>query len=103
MVTTMKKRLPSFEELQKPLPAYSLNNIYYHALRLLLKTAGNLSDGIRIGNTFGYDSGVMLDYVYKNKASGKLGIGALFDRIYLNVSHQMEEEGIFGVVEAVKI
>ncbi|HEX5736125.1 MAG TPA: class I SAM-dependent methyltransferase family protein [Blastocatellia bacterium] len=80
----MTKRLPSFEELQKPLPAYSPKNIYYLVMRSLLKTIGNLSEGIRIGNTFGYDSGVMLDYVYKDKASGKFGIGGLLDRLYLN-------------------
>ena len=78
------KRLPSFEELQKPLPRYSFKNLYYLTIRLLLTTIGNLSDGIRIGNTFGYDSGVMLDYVYKNKASGRLGVGMVLDRIYLN-------------------
>lgn len=61
----MKKPLPSFEELQKPLPAFSPKNIYYTIIRVLMKSIGNLSDGVRIGNTFGYDSGVMLDYVYK--------------------------------------
>jgi SAM-dependent methyltransferase len=49
-----------------------------------LRTAGNLSDGIRIGNTYGYDSGVMLDYVYKNRASGRLLVGKAIDRVYLD-------------------
>jgi 2-polyprenyl-3-methyl-5-hydroxy-6-metoxy-1,4-benzoquinol methylase len=78
------KTPPTFEELQKPLPTFSWKKIYYAFLRLLLNSIGNLSDGIRTGNTYGHDSGVMLDYVYKNKASGRLGIGILIDRAYLN-------------------
>lgn len=78
------KSMPSFEELQRPLPTFSPKNIYYNFLRFLLRTVGNLSDGIRIGNTYGYDSGVMIDYVYKNKPGGRLGIGTLIDWAYLN-------------------
>lgn len=78
------KRIPSFEELQQPLPTFSPKNIYYSFLRFLMRTIGNLSDGIRIGNTYGYDSGVMIDYVYKNKPSGRFGLGRLIDWAYLN-------------------
>ena len=78
------KRMPSFEELQRPLPTFSLKNIYYSFLRFLLRTVGNLSDGIRIGNTYGYDSGVMIDYVYKNKPSGRFLVGTLIDWAYIN-------------------
>ena len=78
------KRMPSFEELQQPLPTFSPKNIYYSFLRLLLRTVGNLSDGIKIGNTYGYDSGVMIDYVYKNKPSGRFIVGTLIDWAYLN-------------------
>jgi SAM-dependent methyltransferase len=74
----------SFNALQQPLPIYSLKNAYYASVRTLLKTVGNLSDGIRLGNRHGFDSGVMLDYVYKNQAGGRLLIGKLMDRIYLN-------------------
>jgi len=74
----------SFETLRQPLPVYSAKNLYYASARLMIKTVGNLSGGIRIGNRFGFDSGVMLDYVYKNQASGKFLIGKLMDRIYLN-------------------
>jgi 2-polyprenyl-3-methyl-5-hydroxy-6-metoxy-1,4-benzoquinol methylase len=76
--------MPSFEDLHQPLPVYTPKSIYYACLRAFLHTIGNLSDGIRIGNMLGYDSGVMLDYVYKNRASGKLGLGKLIDRVYLN-------------------
>ena len=74
----------SFDALQRQLPIYSLKNAYYASVRTLLKTVGNLSDGIRLGNRHGFDSGVMLDYVYKNQAGGRLLIGKLMDRIYLN-------------------
>jgi SAM-dependent methyltransferase len=74
----------SFAALRQPLPIYSLKNAYYTSVRALLKTVGNLSDGIRLGNRHGFDSGVMLDYVYKNQAGGRLLIGKLVDRIYLN-------------------
>src|SRR5262245_65813121 len=74
----------SFDALRQPLPIYSLKNAYYASVRTLLKTVGNLSDGIRLGNRHGFDSGVMLDYVYKNQAGGKLLIGKLMYRIYLN-------------------
>jgi alpha-beta hydrolase superfamily lysophospholipase len=49
-----------------------------------LQTAGKLSDGIKLGCKDGFDSGVMLDYVYENKPRGSLGIGRLIDRNYLN-------------------
>jgi SAM-dependent methyltransferase len=78
------KRSPSFEELQRPLPLFSPRRALYGLIKLFLRTVGNLSDGIRIGNTYGYDSGVMLDYVYKHRAGGRLGIGRLIDRIYLD-------------------
>ncbi len=53
-------------------------------MRGLLSTAGRMSKGIRIGYTYGFDSGSMLDYVYVNKAHGWPGIGTLIDRLYLN-------------------
>jgi ubiquinone/menaquinone biosynthesis C-methylase UbiE len=74
----------SFDDLKQPLPTYSLKNAYYASVRTILKTVGNLSDGISLGNKFGFDSGVMLDYVYKNQAAGKFLVGKLIDRIYLN-------------------
>jgi SAM-dependent methyltransferase len=74
----------SFSALRQPLPIYSFKNAYYASMRTLLKTLGNLSDGIRLGNRHGFDSGVMLDYVYKNQAGGRLLIGRLMDRVYLN-------------------
>src|SRR5262245_52434352 len=53
-------------------------------MRGILSTVGRTSKGIRIGYTFGFDSGVMLDYVYVNQAQGNFGIGKLTDHLYLN-------------------
>src|SRR4051812_30371001 len=52
--------------------------------RATLKSAGRLSEGVRIGWRSGFDSGLSLDYVYRNDAQGSLGIGRLVDRSYLN-------------------
>ena len=49
-----------------------------------LRAAGHLSDGIATGWRSGFDSGVSLDYVYRNQAQGSLGVGRLIDRSYLN-------------------
>ena len=54
--------------------------------RAMLRRIGHLSDGMRIGLKQGFDSGASLDYVYKNEASGKLGIGAWLDRGYLDAT-----------------
>ncbi|GAA0915575.1 class I SAM-dependent methyltransferase family protein [Nonomuraea longicatena] len=53
-------------------------------MRLLLRTVGRLSRGIRIGYRHGFDSGTMLDYVYADRSHGALLIGRLIDRVYLN-------------------
>ena len=51
---------------------------------MAMKTAGRLSDGIALGYRRGFDSGDMLDYVYEDRAHGKLLVGKLLDRFYLN-------------------
>ncbi|MGV9313669.1 class I SAM-dependent methyltransferase family protein [Streptomyces sp. NPDC003691] len=61
-----------------------LKNVQWAAMRLVLGSAGRLSEGIRIGYRHGFDSGSMLDHVYVNRARGSLGIGRVIDRFYLN-------------------
>jgi hypothetical protein len=53
-------------------------------MRLAMRTLGRLSAGMRLGLSTGFDSGSTLDYVYRNKPSGWLGLGWLTDRNYLN-------------------
>jgi SAM-dependent methyltransferase len=49
-----------------------------------LKLAGRLSGGIEIGGRSGFDSGLSLDYVYKNEPHGWSALGRLIDKSYLN-------------------
>ena len=49
-----------------------------------LKVASRLSDGIAIGWRCGFDSGLSLDYVYKNEPHGRSALGRLVDKSYLN-------------------
>jgi SAM-dependent methyltransferase len=50
----------------------------------VLRTAGRLCDGIDLGWKTGFDSGQSLDYVYENRPRGRLVVGKLADRVYLN-------------------
>ena len=53
-------------------------------VRWLMKGPGRLSDGIDLGCKHGFDSGIMLDYIYANRAGGLNLAGRLIDRAYLN-------------------
>lgn len=70
--------------LAKPLPAFSLRNLYWAAARANLRLGGWLADGVRLGHETGFDSGSTLDYVYRNAPSGLGLIGRLIDRQYLD-------------------
>jgi alpha-beta hydrolase superfamily lysophospholipase/SAM-dependent methyltransferase len=52
--------------------------------RVGLKAAGRLSRGVDLGWRSGFDSGLSLDYVYRNEPSGALAVGRLIDKAYLN-------------------
>lgn len=56
----------------------------WRAMSLLMRTGGRLSNGIDLGYRRGFDSGEMLDYVYEDRAHGRMLIGKVIDRIYLN-------------------
>jgi alpha-beta hydrolase superfamily lysophospholipase len=53
-------------------------------IRGLMKGPGRLSRGIALGWKHGFDSGVMLDYIYENRAQGTTFIGRMIDRFFLN-------------------
>lgn len=77
----------TFEEaknLSVPFPPLSPKGIYWSTYRFLLKLAGRLSDGVKLGHATGFDSGSSLDYIYRNTPSGKGVLGRLIDRAYLN-------------------
>jgi len=80
----LQKTFPTYEQLLLPLPIWNPKAWYYGLMNLSLKTIGKLSRGIQIGFQYGFDSGVMLEYVYKNQPSGITPLGTLIDWFYLN-------------------
>ncbi len=78
------RRLPSYEELQRPLPRWHPKAWSFGFQSLVLRTVGRASCSIDLGCRHGFNSGVMLDYVYENRARGRWGIGALIDRAFLD-------------------
>ncbi|MDR2925478.1 MAG: bifunctional alpha/beta hydrolase/class I SAM-dependent methyltransferase [Azoarcus sp.] len=77
----------TFEEaknLSVPFPPLSAQGLYWSAYRLLLKLAGAVSDGVKLGHATGFDSGSSLDYIYRNTPSGKGWLGRTIDRVYLD-------------------
>ncbi|RQS60726.1 alpha/beta fold hydrolase [Burkholderia sp. Bp8963] len=65
-------------------PPNPLARVYWAITRAGLKAGGALSDGIALGLRLGFDSGSTLDYVYRNRAQGRMGVGRLIDRTYLD-------------------
>ena len=80
----LQESLSTYEKLLRPLPAWNPKAWYYGLLSMSLKTAGKLSNGVQIGFQYGFDSGVMLEYVYANQPSGITPLGTLIDWFYLN-------------------
>jgi alpha-beta hydrolase superfamily lysophospholipase/phosphatidylglycerophosphate synthase len=68
-----------FDRLRAP-----TRNPKWRVTRGLMRTVGRLSDGVKLGWQTGFDSGVTLDYVYNNRPRGRLVLGRLIDRNYLN-------------------
>lgn len=72
------------EALSAPLPRNSIRDLYWRSTQLSMRAASKLSVGLKLGFETGFDSGSMLDYVYRNKPSGAFGIGRIIDKCYLN-------------------
>ena len=53
-------------------------------MALGLRTVGRASDSVRLGYQRGFDSGEMMDIIYRNEARGRFVVGRLFDRAYLD-------------------
>jgi SAM-dependent methyltransferase len=65
-------------------PTFNPTALRWRMMRALLRLGAQLSDGIALGYRHGFDSGPMLDYVYRNEAHGVPLIGQVIDRIYLD-------------------
>lgn len=61
-----------------------LASVWFGLQRVVLGALGPVSNGMKIGLEHGFDSGASLDYVYRNQAGGRFGVGAFMDRSYLN-------------------
>lgn len=59
------------------------NNFNFKMQKWSLGKIGKVSNGMAIGLKYGFDSGISLDYVYKNQPKGKLGFGKMMDKNYL--------------------
>ncbi len=77
-------KIPSFEELKKPLRYHDPKYFYFKLISFLLRAVGTLSDGIRVGYDYGFDSGAIMNYIYENTPHGRLGIGKSIDATFLN-------------------
>ncbi len=61
-----------------------LKRLYWAIVKAFIHSVGSLSNGIRTGLDNGFDSGISLEYMYKNESNGKYLIGKFLDRLYLN-------------------
>ena len=68
----------------RPLPWYSPKSWYYGLYSLFLGTVGQLSDGIRTGYRYGFDSGMIMNYVYENRSGGITYLGKKIDETFLD-------------------
>jgi alpha-beta hydrolase superfamily lysophospholipase len=80
---------------------------WYAPVRWLMKGPGRMSRGISLGWKHGFDSGVMLDYIYANRVQGLTFLGRLIDRAYLSaigwrgirVRRQLLEKALRSTIE----
>ena len=72
------------ESLAAPLPRNSLRDLYWRMTRASMGLGSVLSAGVKLGVETGFDSGSNLDYVYRNKPTGKGALGRMIDALYLN-------------------
>ena len=61
----------------------ALRRMQWGLMRILLRTVGRASDGIRLCLDDGLTAGTTLDYVYRNRPSGRGWLGRAFDRAFL--------------------
>ena len=72
------------EALSTPLPPRSLRAAWWRWTQQGLKFGSRMSQGLKIGEDTGYDSGSTLDFVYRNQPESHSALGRVIDRQYLN-------------------
>jgi predicted RNA methylase len=71
---------PSFNELQRGLPAASPRAWRFAAARAGSRAGALLSEGLRIGYSHGFDSGPFMAHVYADEPRGRTALGRAIDR-----------------------
>lgn len=77
--------------LSQALHPLSPRGVYWAFRRTGLKLAGQHSHGLALGQQGGFDSGSLLDYVYRDEAQGRARGGKKLDRRFLD---SLESRGI---------
>jgi hypothetical protein len=72
------------DRLSKALSPFSVRALFWSVARIALRMGARFSEGIRLGQETGFDSGSTLDYVYCNHPQGRTAFGRLIDRAYLS-------------------
>lgn len=72
------------EALGRPLAAGSLKAGYWRLMRAALRVSARLSSSLKVGIERGFDSGAMLDQVYRHRAESSSRLGRLIDRVHLD-------------------
>ena len=67
----------AYDRLRRP------SGLQFKLVRALMQGPGRLSKGLRLGWQHGFDSGVMLDYIYQNQPQGLTPLGWLIDKVFL--------------------
>ena len=85
---SLKEHLIQITQLEKDTIAKGeipfLQNCSFAFQRFMLHRFGGVSEGMSIGLRYGFDSGVTLDYIYKNTPNGQGALGRMIDKNYLN-------------------
>jgi hypothetical protein len=72
--------IPSFVDLQRDLPVLSARAWRFRGLAAASRAGALLSDGLRVGYRYGFDSGPFMAHVYGNRPSGRTALGREIDR-----------------------
>lgn len=72
------------EGFSEVLPKRSFANLYWSLAQSNLRFGSRFSNGLKLGQETGFDSGSTLDYVYRNVADSQNWLGRLIDRQYLD-------------------
>ncbi len=84
---SMSRELIRATQKEKDIIAFGTLPIWREGLyameRFMMNRVGFMSDGMKIGLKYGFDSGVTLDHVYRNQPSGTTWLGRKIDENYL--------------------